>query len=340
MKQRKFIFDQAQNGKNPKEIENLLKEQFGKEAFHKTTIYKWFNYSKLGFDLENERERPGPKPDEQLCTRIQQIIEEEPFSSLRSIADELNEENSTIYRYLTKYLNREYRSSKWIPHSLNDALKANRIETLKELLKILNLSKHESFKNLVTGDQKWFTLYYANDGAWIESDQNPPQMIDDQISIKKVMVTIIWGVYGFYIVDFLPPNTSYDSTYFVNNILIPLSEKREQIWSGSKKKKMWIHLDNSRIHNSKLTSSNYDSLGFKRPPHPAYSPDVAPSDFYLFGFLEEKLKGRKFKDPDELFESIIEILDSISMETLKSVFNHWIERCNWVINNGGEYFIK
>lgn len=123
MKQRKFIFDLAQKGKKPMEIENLLKEQFGKEAFHKTAIYKWSKNANLGFDLENEREPPGPKPDEQLCIRILQILEEEPFSSLCSIANELNEENSTIYRYLTKYLGKEYRVSKWIPHSLDNAKK-------------------------------------------------------------------------------------------------------------------------------------------------------------------------------------------------------------------------
>ena len=49
--------------------------------------------------------------------------------------------------------------------------KRNRVETTKELLKILNALKHEGFKNIVTGDQKWFTLYYANNGAWIESDK-------------------------------------------------------------------------------------------------------------------------------------------------------------------------
>lgn len=66
MKKRKLIFNQAQNGKKSMEIENLLKEQFGKDAINKTAIYKWFNYPKLGFDIENERETPGPKLDEQL----------------------------------------------------------------------------------------------------------------------------------------------------------------------------------------------------------------------------------------------------------------------------------
>lgn len=72
-------------------------------------------------------------------------------------------------------------------------------------------------------------MYYVNNGAWIESHQNPHQLINNHIPMKKVMVTIIWDVYSFYIVDFKPQNTSYNSTYFMNNILIHRSGKREQI---------------------------------------------------------------------------------------------------------------
>ena len=60
------------------------------------------------------------------------------------------------------------------------------------------------------------------------------------------------------------------------------------------RRKMWLHLDNAKVHNSKLTSRKYDILGFKRASHPAYSQDIAPGDFYLFGFLEEKLKEKKY----------------------------------------------
>ena len=127
-------------------------------------------------------------------------------------------------------------------------------------------------------------------------------MIDDEISMTKVMVTIILGVNGFFIVDFLPFDQSYNSEYFITNILEPLSEKRPNIWPSSKTKKIWLHLDNSKVHNSKLTFSKYEILGFKRTPQPAYSLDVAPSDFYLFGYLEEKLKGHSYNDTDELFE--------------------------------------
>jgi len=30
-------------------------------------------------------------------------------------------------------------------------------------------------------------------------------------------------------------------------------------------------------------------------PHPSYSPDLAPSDFFLFPKLKMKLKGRRFQ---------------------------------------------
>ena len=70
-------------------------------------------------------------------------------------------------------------------------MKQNRMDKLKELTEILNACKHESFRNIVIGDQKWFTLNFGNDGAWVDSDENPPEMNGDRLSIKKVMVTII-----------------------------------------------------------------------------------------------------------------------------------------------------
>jgi len=34
--------------------------------------------------------------------------------------------------------------------------------------------------------------------------------------------------------------------------------------------------------------------------HPAYSPDLAPSDFFLFLKIKEILKGRHFYDTDDI----------------------------------------
>jgi len=40
--------------------------------------------------------------------------------------------------------------------------------------------------------------------------------------------------------------------------------------------------------------------------HPAYSPDLAPSDYHLFGPLKEALGGRRFTSDEEVKEAVHE----------------------------------
>lgn len=75
-------------------------------------------------------------------------------------------------------------------------------------------------------------------------------------------------------------------------------------------------------------------------PQPPFSPDIAPSDFFLFGYLTDKLRGQLFTSFDDLQERIIEILTEISHEILIQVFQTWIDRCKWVSTNRGVYYKK
>ena len=75
----------------------------------------------------------------------------------------------------------------------------------------------------------------------------------------------------------------------------------------------------------------------KRAPHPPFSPDIAASEFYLFGNLKDRLAGLKFESLDELFECIYEILKKIPKETLINVFLEWEKRLKQVIEYNGEY---
>ena len=76
---------------------------------------------------------------------------------------------------------------------------------------------------------------------------------------------------------------------------------------------------------------------FEQVPHPKYSSDLAPSDFYLFGKIKDKLEGVVFENEDELKERIVEEFKKISKDELKSVFDGWIARCYQCISTGGEY---
>ena len=56
--------------------------------------------------------------------------------------------------------------------------------------------------------------------------------------------------------------------------------------------------------------------------------------------MKEMLKGSSFKSLDDLKERIHEILSKISREIRLSVFEKWIQRCETVIEQKGEYILK
>lgn len=326
--------------KGYKEIQEELKKQFGEHAFKQSTVYKYLKKAKLGLPLKDHSAYHENQEDEQLLITIQQEIAKSPFFSVRSLAHNLKIQPSLVHRYLTQYLHLVFKHTRWVPHSLNFVQKKERMEKAFELFQVLEKSKHNGYRDILTGDQSWFLYNYSPSGAWVLQDDAAPIFSKDRICIEKMMITIIWGVHGVYIINGLPEGEHFNSVYFVESILKPLEDKKDQIWPGRGNRKIWLHLDNCKVHNSKYTTGEMEKTVFKRAPHPPYSPDIAPSDFYLFGYVKGELKGQSFKERDDLFEAIISIIQGISYEIRKKVFDDWAHRCEWVFKHDGLYFQK
>jgi hypothetical protein len=97
------------------------------------------------------------------------------------------------------------------------------------------------------------------------------------------MVTIVWNPTGFHGRRLLPSGCKFNSSYYRNEIPIPLSDWRsEQAGAGSRR--LMVHVDNARTHTAAVTASQkfMEENGMIRAPHAPYSPDLASSDFYLF----------------------------------------------------------
>jgi hypothetical protein len=55
-------------------------------------------------------------------------------------------------------------------------------------------------------------------------------------------------------------------------------------------------------------------------PHSPYSPDLAPSDFWLLGRIKTGLDGRSFAEPKDLLKGIRESLEGIPAVELTAIF--------------------
>ena len=81
-----------------------------------------------------------------------------------------------------------------------------------------------------------------------------------------------------------------------------IREKRR----GKLSKGILLQQDNARVHTCKIAMDAVERNGYGLIPHPAYSPDLAPSDYFLFPNLKKDIHGRHFRSNEEVVAAVEE----------------------------------
>ena len=101
-----------------------------------------------------------------------------------------------------------------------------------------------------------------------------------------------------------------------------------------------IH-DNSRPHTTRQTQTLlHDEFHWDTFGHPPYSPDLAPSDFYLFLKMKGHLAGRRFTDDEDLQHAVVDWLNSQAAVWYEEGINKLVSRYDKCLNVQGDYVEK
>ena len=84
-----------------------------------------------------------------------------------------------------------------------------------------------------------------------------------------------------------------------------------------------------------MDAQNIEIMG-----HPPYSPDLAPSDFFLFPRIKDKLRGLRFESAEEAVDAFETEIKHLTPEDWKKCFGDWFSRMQKCIDCGGKYFEK
>src|SRR5258705_229407 len=76
------------------------------------------------------------------------------------------------------------------------------------------------------------------------------------------------------------------------------------------------------------------------PPPPPYSPDLAPSDYHIFGALKDSLGGRKFASDEEVKEAVHEWLHTRPKNIFLAEIQAFPKRWATCITRVGDYVEK
>jgi histone-lysine N-methyltransferase SETMAR len=187
---------------------------------------------------------------------------------------------------------------------------------------MLDGSEKGTFRNPVTGDESWFTLQFRHSAKSAVLQDVMPQKVRQRIGISKFMLAVMRGIDGFHVVNFMTSQERFNSQYLVDNVLthtlpkiFPQGRRRHAL-------PLHCHLDNCRVHFSKASEQFFTEDEIVHLPHPRYSPDLAPSDFWLFGHMKAALAGPALDRPEELLDAITTFLEEVQVSELKGVFQH------------------
>jgi histone-lysine N-methyltransferase SETMAR len=150
-------------------------------------------------------------------------------------------------------------------------------------------------------------------------------------SPKKIIGTVFWDSEGCMFIEFLEPGKTINAARYVQTLL----KIRHALHDKSPGRKAILQHDNAQPHLEKI-----ENMGWEVLPHPLCSPDLAPSDYDLFGFVKNQMRGQCYETNEALQTAVCQCLQAAGMEFYHKGIFQLPERSEKCVQRNGDYVEK
>lgn len=300
----------TRQGKSVATIMNEMSLVYGDSCPRKTMVYKWHSLFKQGRESLEDDPRPGRSIEvttPALIQKVEKIVLEDARLKKKQLAEMVGVSDTTIFKILHDHLGMSKVSARWVPRMLTPPQKQQRVECSRAFLDLCNEDKDGVLSRIVTGDETWVHHYEPESKQdsmqWHKKGTAPPKKFKVSQSAGKLMATVFWDSEGILLIDYKDKGVSITGEYYAS-ILERLKEAIKEKRRGKLTKGVLLLHDNAPVHKSRVALAALHKVGFEIVNHPPYSPDLAPSDYFLFPKMKKELRGKKFTADDEVKEAV------------------------------------
>jgi histone-lysine N-methyltransferase SETMAR len=163
--------------------------------------------------------------------------------------------------------------------------------------------------------RRWVISSPDKQNQWFDPGQVvKPAAKRDRFS-RKTMLRVWWNFEGVIHFELVPNNCAIDAELYSAQLDRMYAELRRKYPALVNRKRVLLQQDNASPHTARKTKEKLRELDVTElPPRPAYSPDLAPSDFHLLRVMAHFVSGCSFK--------------TIEPSTPNSILPNWTE-CTW-----------
>lgn len=323
------------DGKTCAEISEKLQAVYSDHAPSMTTIRYWFNEFKRGRTSVFDEERPGRPVEvttDEKINKVHDIVLADRRMKIREIAEMVNISIERVQNILHAKLGMRKLSARWVPRLLTIDQKRKRVTTSTQCLDKFKRNPSEFLRCYVTVDETWIHHYTpetkSQSAQWVSPGEGAPKKAKTIPSAGKVLATIFWDSKGIILIDYLEKGRTITGQYYANlldRFDAEVKSKRPHL----AKKKILFHHDNAPAHSSAIATAKLVELRYEVLPHPPYSPDLAPCDFFLFPNMKKWLGGKRFASNEEVIAEteayFAEFEKSYYLDGLKKLEHRWIK---------------
>jgi hypothetical protein len=290
MDQKEIVLYLRMKGTTVDAIHDELVRTLGKDTVTYSTVTKYARIAQFsGRQEATAPEAPDVEPspvDEAIYTALAEFPF--PFSSVRELSRRICLPRSTVHphRHLTQSLRFTVRHLRWVPRLLTVEQKQIRVQMAIELLQALSVQSTRQWHDIVTLDEPWIYLSSEYDLMWTAPGESVVDGERHTVQSPKFMLTVVWNPIGLHVLKALPKRCKFNAQYYVNDILVAISEWKWKI-EGTRQNKLWVRSDTARPQTAKMSTYYIGLNRMKQAPHPPYSPDLARPDFCLLARSKE-----------------------------------------------------
>jgi len=136
--------------------------------------------------------------------------------------------------------------------------------------------------------------------------------------------------------EFVPPGQTVNHAFY-RDVLERLRKRIQQVQTDIADDWVLQH-DNAPAHTVLSIREFLVKKNIPVLPHPPYSPDIAPCDFYLFPKLKSELKGHHFGTMENIQIIVTDELHTLTENDFRYCCDQWKKRWNHCVTSQGSYF--
>jgi len=152
------------------------------------------------------------------------------------------------------------------------------------------------------------------------------------------MFCIFFSAEGIVARVVVPKGTTVTGSFYADDILPEVFSGFKEMSGRKTVRDVMLHHDNAAPHTAQTVTKYLKQERVVTLPHPPYSPDLAPCDFFLFPKIKRELKNRKYDKVENLARAVQAITSSIPKEEYQESFEDWRRRLQLCIDKDGYYF--